>query len=146
MAKFLIMLKTVFSSLILTSSVNDFFLFVITSVSECVLSSLFARYTYPEKNNLNWSGSMFQFLWHFLSITARVIALSLFASVFPLWIGPVCAAHWLIMSSWLIFQRTHACHTRCEEILFCLVLVRNRVRLKRVVLVWSMTLRPVMVV
>jgi hypothetical protein len=43
------------------------------------------RYTYPEKNNLNWSGSMFQFLWHFLSITARVIALSLFASVYPVW-------------------------------------------------------------
>lgn len=39
MAKLLIMLKTVFSSFVLTSSVNDFFLFVITSVSECVLSS-----------------------------------------------------------------------------------------------------------
>ena len=65
---------------------------------------------------------MFQFLWHFLSITARVIALSLFASVYPLWIGPVCAAHWLIMTSWLVFQRTQACQTRCEEILFCLVL------------------------
>lgn len=80
------------------------------------------RYTYPEKNNLNCSGSIFQFLWHFLSITARVIALSLFASIYPVWIGPVCAAHWLIMTSWLVFQRTQACQTRCEEILFCVVL------------------------
>jgi hypothetical protein len=32
-------------------------------------------------------GTLFQFLWHFCSITARVLALSLFASVFPKWIG-----------------------------------------------------------
>lgn len=80
------------------------------------------RYTYPEKNNLNWSGSVMQFLWHFLSITARVIALSLFASIYPKWIGPACIAHWLIMSTWVVSQRTQACNTKCEEVLFCLVL------------------------
>ncbi len=26
------------------------------------------------------------------------------------------------MSSWVVFQRTTACHTRCEEFLFALVL------------------------
>ena len=63
-----------------------------------------------------------QFLWHFCSITARVLALSLFASVLPQWIGPLCAAHWLVMASWIVSQRTAACNTQCEEFLFALVL------------------------
>ena len=70
------------------------------------------RYTIPEKKNLNGKGSTFQFLWHFSSITARVIALSLFASVFPKWIGPACVIHWIIMSSWVIVQNTQACNTK----------------------------------
>jgi hypothetical protein len=45
------------------------------------------RYTYPDKRNISLVGTLFQFLWHFCSITARVLALSLFASVFPKWIG-----------------------------------------------------------
>ncbi|XP_040568444.1 XK-related protein 6 [Lepeophtheirus salmonis] len=80
------------------------------------------RYTFPNKNNINVGGSIFQFLWHFLSITARVLALSLFASIYPMWIGPVCGAHWIIMASWVIFQRTEACRTPCEEFLFAIVL------------------------
>lgn len=51
-----------------------------------------------------------------------MIALSLFAAIFPLWIGVVCAGHWIAMSTWVVLQRTEACHTRCEEILFALVL------------------------
>jgi len=80
------------------------------------------RYTYPHKNNISLVGTLFQFLWHFCSITARVLALSLFATAMPLWIGPLCAAHWLVMASWVIFQRTTACNTQCEEFLFALVL------------------------
>jgi len=80
------------------------------------------RYTFQHKKNISLVGTLFQFLWQFSSITARVLALALFASVFPKWIGPLCAAHWLVMSSWVIFQRTAACNTRCEEFLFALVL------------------------
>jgi len=80
------------------------------------------RYTYPHKNNISLVGTLFQFLWHFCSITARVLALSLFATAMPLWIGPLCAAHWLVMASWVIYQRTTACNTQCEEFLFALVL------------------------
>ena len=80
------------------------------------------RYTYPHKKNISLVGTLFQFLWHFCSITARVLALSLFASALPTWIGPLCAAHWIVMASWIIFQRTAACNTRCEEFLFALVL------------------------
>ena len=80
------------------------------------------RYTYPHKKNISLLGTLFQFLWHFCSITARVLALSLFASALPTWIGPLCAAHWIVMASWIIFQRTAACNTKCEEFLFALVL------------------------
>jgi len=80
------------------------------------------RYTYPHKKNISLLGTLFQFLWHFCSITARVLALSLFASALPQWIGPLCAAHWVVMASWVITQRTKACNTRCEEFLFALVL------------------------
>ena len=69
-----------------------------------------------------------------------MLALSLFATAMPLWIGPLCAAHWLVffldrrsthalmllskqvMASWVIYQRTTACNTQCEEFLFALVL------------------------
>lgn len=80
------------------------------------------RYTYPNKKNLDCLGSVFQFLWHFSSITARVIALSLFASVYQQWIGVVCLLHWAIMSAWVIQQRTKACNTKIEEIFFSFVL------------------------
>ena len=71
---------------------------------------------------MDWRGSTFQFLWHFSSITARVIALSLFASAYPEGIFAICAAHWAVMSTWVIFQGTQACNNRCEEVLFSAVL------------------------
>ena len=74
------------------------------------------------KNNINLAGSLFQFLWHFFSITARVLALSLFASIYPRVIGPVCIAHWLIMATWVMCQKTQACNSACEEFLFNIVL------------------------
>jgi len=80
------------------------------------------RYTFQDKKNISLVGTLFQFLWQFSSITARVLALALFASVFPKYIGPLCAAHWMVMSFWVIFQRTAACNTHCEEFLFALVL------------------------
>jgi hypothetical protein len=80
------------------------------------------RYTYPNKKNLDCLGSIFQFLWHFSSITARVIALSLFASVYQQWIGVVCLIHWAMMSAWVISQRTQACSNKVEEIFFSFVL------------------------
>eukprot|EP00088_Acartia_fossae_P004312 TRINITY_DN11844_c0_g1_i5.p1 TRINITY_DN11844_c0_g1~~TRINITY_DN11844_c0_g1_i5.p1 ORF type:complete len:588 (-),score=83.91 TRINITY_DN11844_c0_g1_i5:364-2127(-) len=80
------------------------------------------RYTVDHKKNISLVGTLFQFLWQFSSITARVLALALFASIFPKWIGPLCGAHWIVMSSWVIYQRTTACNTHCEEFLFALVL------------------------
>ena len=80
------------------------------------------RYTYPDKKNIRCGGSVLQFLWHFSSISARVLALSLFATAFPRWVGPVCAAHVLLMTTWILAQRVDACSTAGETLLFALVL------------------------
>ena len=80
------------------------------------------RYTYPDKKNIRCGGSVLQFLWHFSSISARVLALSLFATAYPRWVGPVCAAHVLLMTTWILAQRVDACSTAGETLLFALVL------------------------
>ncbi len=71
--------------------------------------------TFTDKENLDFKGSLFQFLWHFLSITARVLALSLFASIYPKWIGPACVGHWVLMSTWVAFQNTKTCKTKVSK-------------------------------
>ncbi|TRY68474.1 hypothetical protein TCAL_09655, partial [Tigriopus californicus] len=42
--------------------------------------------------------------------------------VLQILVGPVCVAHWVLMSSWVIYQETSACNSRCEEFLFSLAL------------------------
>jgi hypothetical protein len=66
------------------------------------------RYTFPEKKNINCSGSVLQFLWHFTSISSRVLALSLFSTVYPRWIGIVCTSHWAVMTTWVLVQQLDA--------------------------------------
>lgn len=48
-----------------------------------------------------------------------MLALSLLASIFPAWMGCVCALHWGVMSIWLAIgqHQTAACGSRCEELL-----------------------------
>ncbi len=65
---------------------------------------------------------MLQFLWHFMSVTARVFALSLFATAYPRWIGVVCGAHFVLMATWVVLQRTEACVSKFEEFIFAMVL------------------------
>ncbi len=97
------------------------------------------RYTYENKKNIGLAGSICQFLWHFSSITARVLALSLFASAHPQWIGPVIGANWTVMTSWLVFQQTEACNNRCAMLYICaftltfLTLVACTLRIRTVV-------------
>ena len=116
----------------LSSGVNPYLKLsiLVLSVSSSLVSLAWSLVVYHRsirfadkgKNLISLLGTLFQFLWHFCSITARVLALSLFATAMPLWIGPLCAAHWLTMASWVVFQRTSACNTQCEEFLFALVL------------------------
>lgn len=54
---------------------------------------------------------------------SRVLALSLLASIFPVWMGCICAIHWGVMSFWLaIGHNQSSCGSRCEELLFSMAL------------------------
>ncbi|XP_059584570.1 XK-related protein 5 isoform X1 [Alligator mississippiensis] len=47
-----------------------------------------------------------QLLWRMGMLGTRVIALALFARVYPIWVFAVAGAHWLVMSFWLVAQQT----------------------------------------
>ncbi|KAK4884757.1 hypothetical protein RN001_001028 [Aquatica leii] len=78
------------------------------------------RFARDDKDNLSSIGVLIGFCWHLMSAVARILALSLLASIFPTWMGIVCALHWGVMSVWLALSQhqTAACTNRCEELLF----------------------------
>ncbi|XP_074845258.1 XK-related protein 5 [Carettochelys insculpta] len=57
-----------------------------------------------------------QLLWRTGMLGTRVMALVLFARVYPVWVFVAAGAHWLVMSFWLVSQQTdiisHSCHWR----------------------------------
>lgn len=57
-------------------------------------------------------------------LVSRVLALSLLASVFPAWMGCVCALHWGVMAIWLALgqHQTAECSSHCEELLLSMAL------------------------
>lgn len=57
-------------------------------------------------------------MWRTFTITARVIALALFASQYKWRVFAVIGGHWLLMTVWLVWQDTDFCTTRVEEVLF----------------------------
>ncbi|KAG5884623.1 hypothetical protein JTB14_023818 [Gonioctena quinquepunctata] len=77
------------------------------------------RYSRDDKDKIKWGGILVAFCWQLMSALSRVLALSLLATVFPAWMGCVCALHWGVMSVWLALgqHQTAACSSRCEELL-----------------------------
>ena len=63
---------------------------------------------------MTFVGSFLQFLWHLFSISARVLALSLFATAYPRLIAVVGAAHWIVMVLWVLWQDTGVCNSKVE--------------------------------
>lgn len=99
------------------------------------------RFAQVNKENIHLLGTTVLFLAHLFGISktsidnyssmifnvltflvARVIALSVFASVYKWLIWAVCLGHWVLMAIWLWLQKTAACSTRTEEFFFCLIL------------------------
>ncbi|XP_037085551.1 XK-related protein 4-like [Pollicipes pollicipes] len=80
------------------------------------------RYSLPAKNNLSTPATVVLFFWHLCSVGSRVLAISLCASLFPVYVAIGLLVHWVLMTCWLIYQKTEACYTRCEELLFVIVL------------------------
>ena len=53
---------------------------------------------------------------------SRVLALSLFASLYTKWIFLVLALHWFIMIVWIGVTKSAACNSKCEETFFNIIL------------------------
>lgn len=77
------------------------------------------RFARDDKEKVSWVGTLVAFCWHFTSAVGRVLALSLLAAVYPVWMACVCAVHWGVMTAWLALgsHQTAACGNRCEELL-----------------------------
>ncbi|KFM63659.1 XK-related protein 6, partial [Stegodyphus mimosarum] len=80
------------------------------------------RYSLEDKKNMTICGTAVQIIWRFFDIGARVLALGLFASVFPTYLFMVCGVHYMIMFTWIRFMGTEFCDNQCEEFLYNLVL------------------------
>lgn len=114
-------------------------LFLIKAIGQivCCISSLTSiawaltsyhaalRYSLSDKSNMNNSGITVMFLWRLCSVTARVLAFALFASLFDtdnrVWITPVIVFHVAMVFLWVLYQRTAFCGSRASEVLFGLV-------------------------
>lgn len=77
------------------------------------------RYARDDKEKVQVLGTSIAFCWHLMSAVSRVLALSLLAAIFPVWMGVICALHWGMMAMWLALgqHQTAACSNRCEELL-----------------------------
>ncbi|KAG8198898.1 hypothetical protein JTE90_015110 [Oedothorax gibbosus] len=80
------------------------------------------RYSLEDKKNLTICGTAVQVVWHFFDIASRVIALGLFASVFPNYMFIVCAAHYVVMFIWIRIMGTNFCDSKCGEFFYNIVL------------------------
>lgn len=105
---------------------------------------------------LSVAGLCFQILWRISMVTSRVVAMVLFASYFKQWLFVAVGAHWIIMTMWLICQRTRFCtdedgkeHPYREKLfsavigfiyIFCFFNTREGMTRKRVVLFYSIIL------
>ncbi|XP_078092198.1 XK-related protein 7 [Mustelus asterias] len=74
-----------------------------------------------DKMPMSYKAAITQILWHLFTIAARVIAFSLFASVFQLYFGIFIVSHWCIMTFWIIHGETDFCMSKWEEIIYNMV-------------------------
>ncbi|CAN8002014.1 unnamed protein product [Ixodes hexagonus] len=76
-----------------------------------------------EKKQLSWTGLILQTVWRFGTMTSRVTAMVLFASVCGPWtllvLGNVAllfsGCHWLLMTVWVTLHKTDFCPSAWEE-------------------------------
>ncbi|XP_041484932.1 XK-related protein 6-like [Lytechinus variegatus] len=71
-----------------------------------------------DRLNISYLGVTFRILWRLFTITARVIAMALFASIYEWRLFVVVAVHWIGMTAWLIWQKTEFHDATWDEIPF----------------------------
>ncbi|XP_056634540.1 XK-related protein 6-like isoform X2 [Diorhabda sublineata] len=59
------------------------------------------RVSLRTKNNISWSGTIVQFMWHFLVTVSRILCISVIASIYPTETIVVIIGHWFVMTLWL---------------------------------------------
>ena len=81
------------------------------------------RRSLKHKEDMTIPGLVIQFLWLFFVISARVLALALFASQFQIWVFVVIGIHWVAMVTWIQFQRAKFCEAgpAWQELSFSMV-------------------------
>ncbi|CAD0205250.1 unnamed protein product [Chrysodeixis includens] len=82
------------------------------------------RYDQQDKNNMSWSGTILQTVWHFLVTLSRIISIATIAYLFPHWSVVACAVHIILTASLIqIFERSPFCsHNRLADIAFSFAL------------------------
>ncbi|XP_054771951.2 XK-related protein 4-like [Lytechinus pictus] len=76
------------------------------------------RVSRKDRLNISYLGVTFRILWRLFTITARVIAMALFACIYEWWLLIVAGAHWFVMTAWLIWQKTEFHNAMRDEIPF----------------------------
>lgn len=143
---------------------ENFELFIAATAACSLISLVWAILAYSKSLRdfrtqgyiLSAAGLLFQVLWRFSTVTSRVVAMVLFASYFKQWLFVAVGAHWLMMTMWLICQRTRFCtdedgteHPFREKLfsaaigymyIFCFFNTREGMTRKRIVLFYSIML------
>lgn len=60
------------------------------------------RLAQQDKSNIGVIGIIVQFLWHFCITVARILSLSVIASVWPIYTIICCIIHWMSMTIWIL--------------------------------------------
>ncbi|XP_041484934.1 XK-related protein 4-like [Lytechinus variegatus] len=78
------------------------------------------EYSDPQahKGKLSYGHVVLLIVWRLFTITSRVLAMALFGSIYEWWVFVLAAAHWAVMTAWLIWQDTSFHESKYDEIPF----------------------------
>lgn len=80
------------------------------------------RFSLYDKANMTNGSIAMMFFWRLLSVTARVLALSLFASMFHFYVAFILGFHFVVTLTWLLSQDTRLCASPSTEVIFVVVI------------------------
>lgn len=74
---------------------------------------------------LTWLGVIFQFMWHLGTVSSRVIALTVYATLYNYWVFLVIGLHWISMFLWLMSPKNvfHGERISCTKRAFFSMLI-----------------------
>ncbi|GFT92068.1 XK-related protein 6 [Nephila pilipes] len=111
-------------------STDDWNLWTGISAIACIISLSWGIAAYSralrnlrlDKEILSCWGLLFQAVWRIGMVSARIISMVLFAVAYGHWLFLGIGLHWLIMITWIFYQKTDFCTTWWEERLYnCVV-------------------------